>query len=249
MEKYGFVYLWYDRKHKRYYIGCRWGTEDDGYICSSKWMKDSYKRRPQDFRRKILVTDIPSRKELLEHEHLWLRMTKENELGVRYYNLHNHHFSHWSTNIDSRLSVGQKISASPYRKMRIGLANKGKKPAQSTIDATIKTHLGKTYEEIYGIDKACEKRQKLRMSATGRKHTDEAKEKMSIRSGGRVRNPHSEETKQKISEANKGRLFSEETKQKISDAHKGKTLSEEHRKKISETKRKMSEAKKRILTK
>ena len=39
MEKYGFVYIWYDRKHKRYYIGCRWGTENDGYICSSSWMK------------------------------------------------------------------------------------------------------------------------------------------------------------------------------------------------------------------
>jgi len=32
MEKYGFVYLWYDKKHKRYYIGCRWGKENDGYI-------------------------------------------------------------------------------------------------------------------------------------------------------------------------------------------------------------------------
>ena len=35
--KYGFVYIWYDRKHHRYYIGCHWGTIDDGYICSSNW--------------------------------------------------------------------------------------------------------------------------------------------------------------------------------------------------------------------
>ena len=35
MEKYGFVYIWFDRKHKRYYIGCHWGHEDDGYVCSS----------------------------------------------------------------------------------------------------------------------------------------------------------------------------------------------------------------------
>lgn len=28
-EKYGFVYIWFDKKHKRFYIGCRWGTEND----------------------------------------------------------------------------------------------------------------------------------------------------------------------------------------------------------------------------
>lgn len=29
-EKYGFVYIWRDRKYNRYYIGCHWGREDDG---------------------------------------------------------------------------------------------------------------------------------------------------------------------------------------------------------------------------
>ena len=33
MEKYGFVYLWYDRKRKMFYIGSHWTTETDGYIC------------------------------------------------------------------------------------------------------------------------------------------------------------------------------------------------------------------------
>lgn len=42
-EKYGFVYIWRDKKHNRYYIGCHWGTTDDGYICSSPWMKQAYK--------------------------------------------------------------------------------------------------------------------------------------------------------------------------------------------------------------
>jgi hypothetical protein len=57
MEKYGFVYIWFDRKHKRFYIGCHWGKENDGYVCSSPWMKQAYKHRPQDFKRKILKTD------------------------------------------------------------------------------------------------------------------------------------------------------------------------------------------------
>ena len=29
MEKHGFVYIWFDRKHRRFYIGSHWGTEDD----------------------------------------------------------------------------------------------------------------------------------------------------------------------------------------------------------------------------
>jgi hypothetical protein len=53
--KYGFVYLWFDRKHKRYYVGAHWGKEDDGYICSSNWMRDAYKKRSQDFLREILI--------------------------------------------------------------------------------------------------------------------------------------------------------------------------------------------------
>lgn len=40
MSKYGFVYIWFDRKHHRFYIGCHWGHEEDGYICSSNWMRE-----------------------------------------------------------------------------------------------------------------------------------------------------------------------------------------------------------------
>ena len=70
MEKYGFIYIWRDRKHKRYYIGSHWGTEDDGYICSSPWMSQAYKHRPNDFKRRILQRVCSNRKDLLELE-LW----------------------------------------------------------------------------------------------------------------------------------------------------------------------------------
>ena len=42
-EKYGFIYIWYDRKHQRYYLGRHWGTENDGYICSSNKMREDRK--------------------------------------------------------------------------------------------------------------------------------------------------------------------------------------------------------------
>lgn len=110
MEKYGFVYLWYDRKHKRFYIGCHWGTEDDGYICSSNWMRDSYKRRPNDFKRKIIKKIYTNRKDLLEEEYRYLYLIKDEELGKKYYNLSNKHFGHWITDDYSSLSIKEKIS-------------------------------------------------------------------------------------------------------------------------------------------
>lgn len=132
MEKYGFVYIWFDRKHKRYYIGCRWGYENDGYICSSSWMKQGYKRRPDDFKRKILSRIYSNRADLLDEEYSWLSKIKQEELGVRYYNLQNHHFNHWSVNEQSRLSIGQKISRSQRANPNFGSWNNGKILSEET---------------------------------------------------------------------------------------------------------------------
>jgi hypothetical protein len=97
--------------------------------------------------------------------------------------------------------------------------------------------------------------EKLRQKATGRKHSEDAKRKMSAAKKGQV--PHnkgkqaSEETRRKLSEARKGvsnhteesrrkiamastgRTHTEESKRKIGDAHRGKTVSEETRQKLS----------------
>jgi hypothetical protein len=86
--KTGFIYIWFDKKHKRYYLGSHLGSEDDGYVCSSTWMKSSYKRRPSDFRRRILRRGI-EKKYLKEREYDWLKLIKPEELGRRYYNLNN----------------------------------------------------------------------------------------------------------------------------------------------------------------
>lgn len=110
MEKYGFVYLWFDVKHKRFYVGCRWGKEDDGYVCSSIWMKQGYEHRPQDFKRRILSRIYTNRQDLLAEEYKWLSMIKKEELGKKYYNLHNHHFNHWSSDETTSMSVKQKVS-------------------------------------------------------------------------------------------------------------------------------------------
>lgn len=133
-EKYGFVYLWYDRKHKRYYIGCHWGAIDDGYICSSDWMRKSYKRRPEDFRRRILKTNL-SRIDMYEEEQRYLDMIRPEERKIRYYNLYTKNGNLWHKYPESVKTIGQKISfsktgksvpAPPERAAKISAAKKGK---------------------------------------------------------------------------------------------------------------------------
>jgi len=109
-EKYGFVYIWYDRKHKRYYVGCHWGNENDGYICSSSWMKKAYKNRPEDFKRKILKTKFSLRKDMFLEEQRYLNMIKPEEIKVRYYNLNIKNNEIWSKYDETIKTISEKIS-------------------------------------------------------------------------------------------------------------------------------------------
>lgn len=114
----GFVYIWYDRKHKRFYIGCHWGKETDGYICSSPWMKQAHKRRPEDFKRRIIKRVYTSRQDLFLEENRWLQMIKPSEMKSKYYNLRIIEYTHWSADKDTALSVREKISKSKLGKKR-----------------------------------------------------------------------------------------------------------------------------------
>ena len=134
MEKYGFVYIWFDRKHKRYYVGCHWGTIEDGYICSSSWMKQAWRIRSEDFKRRILKTNL-SRINMYEEEQRYLDMIKPEEIKLRYYNLNKSNTTAWHAYPESVKTVGQKISfsktgksvpAPPSRGPAISAAKKGK---------------------------------------------------------------------------------------------------------------------------
>lgn len=217
-EKYGFVYIWFDTKHKRYYVGRHWGTETDGYICSSRWMKISFKRRPNDFKRRIVAKVYSSVQDLIIEEQRWLDMIKQEELGNRYYNRCKWASSqftagckhsaeskklmslakkgkprsgdpeNWKHSEETKKKWsetrkgkkiwpgGRKFSDDHWNKMianrkgripwnkgiKTGITpwNKGNSDScpQETIDR-LKSNKGKTYEEIYGVDKALELKQ------------------------------------------------------------------------------------------
>lgn len=105
----GFIYLWYDRKHKRFYLGSHWGSINDGYVCSSKWMKQAYARRPKDFKRRIIKKITTSKRDLLIEELRYLQMIKDSEVGSRYYNLARHINNTWFVDNEHKISVIDKI--------------------------------------------------------------------------------------------------------------------------------------------
>lgn len=189
----GFVYIWLDKKHKRYYIGSHWGDQNDGYICSSRWMRNSYRRRPEDFKRRILSSGISDRETLYEEEQRWFNFIKPEEIGKRYYNLTTSVKNHWCQYEDSRLIVGGKISNSQKGKPKKGgkMSEQGKKNVAAAMKLYFSVpenrerlstqNLGKDpwNKGKKGLQKSWNKgkttseetKRKISMSKLGKKHT------------------------------------------------------------------------------
>ncbi|AGR47802.1 putative homing endonuclease [Sinorhizobium phage phiM7] len=129
MRKFGFVYIWYDRKHKLYYIGSHWGHLDDGYICSSTRMRNAYKRRPTDFRRKILTLVYTNRSDLLDMEQRWFDVVKRKD---RYYNINFKVHDLWWTDPLRGMSVKAKLSAKRRARPNVPFPEEGKAKLRKT---------------------------------------------------------------------------------------------------------------------
>jgi hypothetical protein len=221
----GFVYRWHDRKHNRYYFGSHWGSPDDGYVCSSKWMKDAHKKRPDDFAREIVAVVDTSRKDLLRLEQYWLDRIHKSQFGKAVYNL-NGRVQVWHADDQKRKTTAEKISA----------GNLGKILTAETR-AKISSAVGRRKEQGWK-QPPCSAETRARMSAAhkGLTLTPEHREKISAGKTGRTFSP---EHRARISAAQKGLKrgpLSPETRAKISTAHKGLKrgpLSPEHRARIS----------------
>lgn len=164
-EKYGFVYIWRDRKHNRYYIGCHWGREDDGYVCSSPWMNQAYRIRPQDFKRRILKTGITERHMIYVEEQRYFDMIKPEEVKVRYYNLNLQNNKMWHAYEESKKTIGQKISA----------AKKGKSTGPCSLEKAKKISEAKIAKKR---KMSAESKAKISAAKRGKKLTEEHKAKI-----------------------------------------------------------------------
>ena len=168
MEKYGFVYIWFDKKRKMYYIGSHWGNIDDGYICSSNRMRDTRRNRPQDFKRRIIKKHL-TKEEMINLETKFLSLIKKEELGKKYYNLQNNAIGFG--NISKRFSLEHREKMSKALKGKWSWA-KGQTFSEEHRRKISESNKGKKFSEKH--------RTNLAKSLTGRTfiHTEETKKKI-----------------------------------------------------------------------
>lgn len=146
----GFLYRWTDIERNMFYIGVHKGTEDDGYICSSKYMMAEYKTRPHSFTRDIVETG-----DYEEMRKLEIKVLKEVDArhNPQYYNRSNgtHHLGY---------QKGKRTPES-IEKGRVKLL--GHKKSKEWSDSINKNpeKIRKTAEKHKGMKRSLESRQKM----------------------------------------------------------------------------------------
>lgn len=182
----------------------------------------------------------------------------------------------WMMQSSSKNQERRKISSITYSILKKNISESYRNnPNHRSIESRKKqsaTMKGRTYEEIYGLEKAIEMKSlrsakrtpmseetkiKLRNAnlgkktgpsqLKGRKTSNEVKQKISDSLKGRSGQIHTAESKKKISDAKKGSIRSEESKLRQSQSTKGKPKSPEHRAKIAEAARDRWAKKKLLL--
>lgn len=211
-----FVYKWTQLSTGMWYIGSRTAKgchPDDGYICSSKFVKPLIEANPNDWLRQILMySNNVSKIRELEAYTLQDLNAKHNPMSYNRHNNDGNFFpmigghSEETRRKMSKIKKGKPISEEHRQKMIEGRTGKKLGPRSEETKRKIS-------EAQKGIPKSEEQRQKNRDAQKGRPLKEEHRRKMI------------------------GRIISEETKRKISETKKGKSMSEETKRKISETKR------------
>tara|TARA_Y100001938_G_scaffold138_1_gene225 strand:- start:65 stop:916 length:852 start_codon:yes stop_codon:yes gene_type:complete len=220
-----FVYLWFDKRDYKFYLGYSQGKKKS-YICSSKYMLAEYKKRPNDFKRRILKKGDLN--EMITLENKLLNMRKHH-FGARYYNQIANFplgMAEWHKKNpgffagENNPNFGNKWS--DEMKYKIGSANRGKK-----WDDERRIEMSKKLKADFANGRV--------QWNTGIPATEEHKKKNSEANSGIFNHfkgkHHTEEAKKAISEKNKkwhrenpdfhkGRVFSATTRKKMSDARK-----------------------------
>lgn len=154
-----FVYLWINKNTREWYIGSRTAKNshiNDGYICSSKYVKPLIESNPTDWVRLILSTGSASEMILLESSILQCLDAKNDKLSL------NKHNGDGKFTVSGKkvgpMSIDHKKKLSESKKGRVAW-NKGLKGVQK--------HSEKTKEAI-------------RNSRLGKKHSEETKKKISL---------------------------------------------------------------------
>lgn len=190
MIKEAFVYCWTDHKTDKLYIGSHKGTQDDGYVCSSKLMLEQYKERPDDFTRQIIAEGLLPDIRKLEAKILDSFNVKED---AQFYNQHNGNGDFYckghSEKTKKQMSEAKKDKPQAWvrtiSKEHAEKLHKGRRESKNSkehINAIIKHHTGKKA--------SLETRKKQSKSAKNRdSFTEEHRKNLSIKTKERWKDP------------------------------------------------------------
>lgn len=148
-DYWGFVYIWRDRKRKKYCIGSHFGPLDDGYITSTGHMKNAYKKRPEDFTRRILYLH-PHRDNttLKAMEQRWLDLIKDDQLGLKYYNIKKT-ATGWQKGMPRSFATKSKISSTLRGRPKPEGFNIGRKHSDETLRKMRETAKGRDMSKCH----------------------------------------------------------------------------------------------------
>lgn len=225
--KFGFIYLWFDRKRKMFYVGSHCGPENDNYICGSNRMLRAYKKRPHDFKRRVIIrAKVDHHIDLKAIEQRYLDLIKLEEFGSKYYNFSKRAYgadpdraSAWM--MGNKNNLGKKLSESTRKKIsdfhkgrpqpewlkkKSGLAKRGRKWYNNGVEESLCKIC--PYGWVKGRAKSyIQKAQARKYDASHGQKVSVAKLLSNARKRDEFGYVHTLETRQKIS-ATKRRQFS-----------------------------------------
>jgi hypothetical protein len=225
----GFVYIWYDRKKKWFCVGSHFGSLDDGYTSSTGFMNNVYRKRPHDFKRRVLEFYYgDSHRELLLIEQKWLDMIQDHELCVGA-NKKNGTIKYY--NVKKNASGLSGFAASELKK-EFWNSERGDERKKVLSEEMKNNNLGSFRKNTKHSD---ETKEKISIAKKGKKSKVSKEVRSKIMKDAWERGSFDNRPKQtpeqveKRAESNRGKKRSDESKKNISDSLIGIPKSDEHK--------------------
>lgn len=210
---YGYIYKVTNTIGNKIYIGQHIGNFDKYYLGSGIYINNAIKKYGRSNFKVELIIEANNKFELDNLEKQYIKEYRNIFGRDKLYNISDGGYG------------GLGVKWSDKSKHLLSLSTKGKKKPLGFSEKLRKANLGKKHSE--------ETKLKISLFQKGKKRkplSEETKRKIGLKSLGRK---HTKEARLKMSNSAKGRTFSKETRLKISLAHKGKKLSQETKDKIS----------------
>lgn len=208
--KYHYVYITTNMINGKQYVGdrsCKCEPLNDSYLGSGRPLFENAKKKygKENFKKEILEF-FETKKEAFNAQEKYIKMY--NTLNPNGYNIspkgglnvngcHSEETKNKIGNANKIKRKGRKASKETINKMRLSMLgkNKGKKLSQEQKNFLSNLYKNKTYEELYGKEKAYRMIENSRNSHKGFKHSEKSKEIMREKALGRCL---SDVTKEKI---------------------------------------------------